>query len=111
VARFKVSLKAIMNISKLFLVGAVALTAAVIAPSAQADDHHRDHHRGDRDRHEYRGHDRHHYSQSYYREVRPSYYYYDNGPSYYRGGPSYYSGRDSSVTIAIGGHRHHRHHR
>ena len=97
-ARMAFYLVAIMNITKLFFIAGVAVTGALFAPSAQARDH--DH---DRDRHEYRHH-RHYHHRDYHR----SYYSQRRAVIYNEG---YYSRPRTSVTIAVGGHRHDRHNR
>lgn len=89
-----------MNLTKLILIGGVALVGAIASPVAQARDHdrhrdrdHRDHH----DRYEYRHHHHRHYHSGYYRRgviEREAY--------YSRPAPR------TQVTIAVGGHRHHR---
>ncbi|MEI9898688.1 MAG: hypothetical protein WDN28_33720 [Chthoniobacter sp.] len=92
-----------MNISKLFLVGAVGLAGLLVTSTARADDHRR--HNGDR--HDYRGH-YHYYGQRHYYYQQPGVYYGNSDYGYYNGG--YYNGGGSGVTIAIGGHRSYRHH-
>jgi hypothetical protein len=93
---------------KFILIGAVALVGLVLAPSAEASDHH---HHGDRRDHW--GHDHGYYGQRYHGYDQG--YYYDQGPSvvygnpyYYGGGGPYYGRSNVGVTFAFGGH--HRHH-
>ncbi len=82
-----------MNITKLFLLGAVGLAAFAFTPTARADDHH--HHHGNH-------HDHGHFDRPYYYTQAPNVIY--TNPSYgnYRG--------SNDVTIAIGGHRSYRYH-
>ncbi|MDR3402650.1 MAG: hypothetical protein P4L99_09140 [Chthoniobacter sp.] len=87
-----------MNITKLFLLGAVGSAGLAFTPMAQADDHH---HHGDRDRHH------HHYDDG--RGYRP--YYYSSQPEVIYTNPDYgYYRGSNDVTIAIGGHRSYRYH-
>jgi len=94
---------------KTFLVATVALTGLLLAPAAQAKDHH---HHGDR-------HEREHYHHESYGHSYNGYdqgYYYNQGPSVVYGDPYYnndYYGDGRSnvgVTFAFGGRRGHRHH-
>jgi hypothetical protein len=87
-----------MNITKLFLLGAVGLAAFAFTPTAEADDHHH-HHHGDHHNH----HDDVHYDRPYYYTSQPDVIYTNPGYGYYRG--------TNDVTIAIGGHRSYRYHR
>lgn len=89
-----------MNLTKLILIGGVALIGAITSPMAQARDHDDRHRDRDRDYREYR----HHHHRHYHGWDRRSAYEYRRG-SVYR---DYRSEPRTSVTIAVGGHRHHR---
>lgn len=87
-----------MNITKFLLIGAVALTGALFtANSAEARDRdHRDHH----GRHEYRTHHHRNFDRPYAYQSRRGIIHRE----------AYFARPRSStdVTIAVGGHRHHR---
>jgi len=88
-----------MNITKLFLIGAVGLAGLAFTPTARADDHH--HHDGGHHRHHHYYRDDHRYPAYYYRS-QPEVIYTNPDYGYYRG--------SNDVTIAIGGHRAYRYH-
>ncbi|MEI9898689.1 MAG: hypothetical protein WDN28_33725 [Chthoniobacter sp.] len=96
VARLKVIGWDNMNITQLFLLGAVGLAGLAFTPTARADDHH---HHGDHHHHRGNG----HYDRPYYYTQQPGVIYTNPSYGYYRGG--------NDVTIAIGGHRAYRYHR
>ncbi len=87
-----------MNISKLFLVGAVSLAGLLATSTAQANDHHLrqgDHH----DHHHYRGHAHHYHARTDYHPQQSAVV---NG--------TVDDGYSNDVTIAFGGHRTPYHH-
>ncbi len=90
-----------MNISKLFLIGAVGLAGVLLTSTAQADDHR--HHGGDRGDH-HRDHRDHYRSYGY---GRSTYYYQQPAVVYGRVDDGYYNGPSTGVSIAFGGHRFH----